>query len=254
MYNALGIILASTYIFSGLHKLNGGFLYSIWEQMILKKFFGFKISKNIIMHYSGLLLPIIEITAGVLLFSKFRRYAGIVLIGMHLTILALLGPSGNNYNIIVWPWNLAMILFTYVIFIQINTNTSFTLNRNDLYSKVVILFWIILPVLSFADLWEQYFSSSLYSGKSKNMAICVSGNNKYEILDIYTSKNDKHKLCNGNKLLSVHDWAIKELKVPPYPEEWYYRKLLLRFEDIYPEADAAFSMYSYPYEKNIILK
>ena len=71
--NCVSFLIISTYFFSGLHKLNGGFLYTVWEKMILIKFLDFNPIEiqNIFVHYSGLTLPIFEILAALgLLFAK----------------------------------------------------------------------------------------------------------------------------------------------------------------------------------------
>ena len=76
-YTSLLFILSSIYIFSGLHKLNGGFLRTVWESMLLHNFLGlsFKTIKSAHLHYGGALLAIIETICGLaLLFAKNKKW------------------------------------------------------------------------------------------------------------------------------------------------------------------------------------
>ena len=96
--------------------------------MILIRFCGFEANQiqNIVVHYAGLALPIFEILAALgLLFSKSKKLFALLLIGMHIFILIFLSPLGINYNSIVWPWNVLMILYLIILFYHIKTIISF---------------------------------------------------------------------------------------------------------------------------------
>lgn len=253
LHTALVIILASTYVYSGLHKCNGGFLYSVWNKMILVKTGGLMPVKNIYTHYSGLLIPCVEILAGILLITKYRRFAAIAIICTHIFILILIGPAGSNYNNIVWPWNFAMILLVYYMFIKGNNLADVRFLTGNSFGRAIILFWVILPAFSFAGLWDNYLSSSLYSGNLKHLALCITGKPD-TILEEHTTKKDKYKICNGNLLLSVNKWSLAEMNVPAYPEIWYYRKFKARFKMLHPQTNAEFIIYSYPYKNHYKLE
>ena len=75
--NYCSFLLVIIYFNSGLHKLNGSFLYKVWEEMILVRFLGFDYVEiqNIYIHYAGLALGMIEITAALgCLFSKNKKF------------------------------------------------------------------------------------------------------------------------------------------------------------------------------------
>ena len=89
---SLLLLIGTTYIFSSIHKFNGGFLYSIWDKMILNNFFGFSndFIKIPIVHYSGLLLASSEIAIGVaLLFLKNKKFVILLAVLMHLLLLLI---------------------------------------------------------------------------------------------------------------------------------------------------------------------
>ena len=96
--------------------------------MILIRFCGFEANQiqNIVVHYAGLALPMFEILAALgLLFAKNKQRYALLLIAMHIFILIFLSPLGINYNSIVWPWNVLMILYLIILFYHIKTIISF---------------------------------------------------------------------------------------------------------------------------------
>ena len=248
-YTGLLFLLSSIYIFSGLHKLNGGFLYSIWDNFILNDFFGMqhKTIARFQLHYIGLIIPLTEIIAGFLLMTNnYKKSAAIVLIATHIAILILLGPAGANYNSVVWPWNIAMMLLLYLLIFR--AGGTFRLRHlKSIPNAILILFWGVVPILSFAGYWDNYLSSSLYSGNLKNITICMDSVECNSKLQPYIEEGGKAGMCTGNYKIKVYDWAMDEINVPPYPEGWYYKKFMHHFkEDI--QEDANFIMYSYPYK------
>lgn len=255
-YTAITIIVCSLYFYSGIHKLNGGFLYAVWEKMILKSFMGFswREIKSYNLHYIGLLIPFFEITAGIsLLFKSVRKYAAIFLIVMHVFIIMFLSPMGVDYNVIVLPWNTAMLLIIWILYIQ--QPIPFTANSLvEKYNIIIIAFWVILPALSFFKLWDGYISSRLYSGNSVHLTICLKENDRYKNLTKFISTTNNSAPCSTMGKISVHNWATSEIKVVPYAEIWYYKKFKEAFINKYPDIDADFIVYSYPYKENIELK
>src|SRR6185312_9041869 len=87
---AISFILVFTYIYSGLGKLNAGFLETTWTTTILKHFFKAPASfvNNQWLYLAGYLLGTVELLAGSgLLFSKTKKTSAIVLILIHLFVL-----------------------------------------------------------------------------------------------------------------------------------------------------------------------
>ena len=247
--NYFSFLIVATYFFSGLHKLNGGFLYTVWEKMILIRFIGFELNQiqNIIVHYAGLALPIFEILAALgLLFSKNKRLFALLLIIMHIFILIFLSPIGINYNSIVWPWNALMIFYLIILFCHNSATISF---RNLLsgYNKIPFAIIAILPLLSFFELYDNYLSFNLYSGKLNSFRICVDEAKVDDELNEYLSKNNYY--CGSKASISVDAWAMKEMNVALYSEERIYLDFRKRWIEKYPYSEAEFVIYHYPYKK-----
>lgn len=252
--SAIVFLLSMIYIFSGMHKFNGAYLFSTWSQMILDDFLGLpsKIIANIYVHYLGLLLPIIEMMGGLaLLLMKNKKIPALVLIAMHIFILLLIGPTGINYNSVVWPWNVAMIAFLYFLFFRGSAEFSFK-NLLKGLNPIVIIFWAVLPLLNFFGYWDLYLSSGLYSGKEIRMDICFSETDGTENLLQYTNEKWAFVDCGKNQRISLFQWSFEEMNVPPYPALWYYKKFLREWTSKYGPAD--FILYEYPYSENTVLK
>lgn len=251
----LAFLLAATYIFSGTHKFSGSFLHSFWDNFVLYKLLGFSysVTMNPFAHYSGLLLSIIEIAIGVgILFFSSKKYFVLLAILMHVLIALIFGPTGLNYNIIIFPWNLAMIALVGVLFYK-NTEIKFTLNFFRSYLNNVTFFFVgVLPIFCFFGKWDNYLSFNLYSGNIKTLVICVEDVSKYSELKRYQSTYKNKRYCNDNYSINTTVWALDELKVAVYPEERVFEILQKQFNKKYPDIKNTFVCYWYPYKNENI--
>ena len=242
----IAFVMAATYAYSGIGKLNEGYLVLVWDNIFLKKIF--KLSEasyqqNAI-HYLGYTTAVAEIIfAAGFFFSKTKKASAYGMIVMHLLILYAIGPLGINYNTIVWPWNILMISLLYVIFLK---NYSLQIDLRLLWpgwNKIILLFWGILPVLNYAGLWDSYLSSRLYSGGLPLMAICLKDAGEMEELQPYLSKADTYHVCNGQAMVNLQTWAMKEMNVPPYPEMRVYKKIEEQWPVNHPNSSTSFSYF-----------
>ena len=256
LYSAIVFVLASVYIYSGLHKINGGFLHTVWDSMMLHRFMGLSrvTITHLKLHHIGLALPVIEAAAGLaLLFTKKKFIPAVTLMGMHIFIIILLSGIGLNYNSIVLPWNFAMLLILYFFYYKEPYQfslASIPMGKN----AIVFLAWGILPALSFTGRWDNMLSSSLYSGNGWQMDICIKNPEDAKPLKEYFAKNDRKHICNGEARLPINKWSTNETGVQPYHEYWYYKRFKTEFEKKYPNIDATFIVYRYPYKEREILE
>ena len=251
-YSAIVFILASVYVYSGAHKLNGGFLLFVWEQMILK-FLGVPKGLHHKMHYIGIVVPLTEIAAGLsLLFIKNKIIPLFMLVSMHLFILAML-LIGFSFPVMstVPVWNVSMTLFLILFYYLEEYSFSFA----DLWpgaNKLVPLFWGILPALCFVGLWDDYLSSALYSGNLKFLDLCIKDTAKAKQFEPYFNNDIRH-VCNGQAKLGTFKWSFEETNVLPYPERWYFKKFKTKFEKMYPDVEVEFVVHTYPFREKAIL-
>lgn len=251
--NYFTFLLLIIYLNSGLHKINGSFLYVVWENMILNRFLGieFEVIKTYGLHYYGLLLGLIEVLAAIGLFFKHtKKIAALLLMGMHLFILSMISPFGLNYNSIVWPWNVLMMILLYLAFIP---NDSVTISLKKIVNgfNVIPFFCIgILPFFCFLGLWDNFLSFNLYSGGTKFLEICIENPQDLKNKEYYVLKTGK--ICKDKVAIPVHDWALKELNITVYPERRVLIDIINKWKKQNPKIKATFYIYSYPFEKENI--
>jgi uncharacterized membrane protein YphA (DoxX/SURF4 family) len=212
------LMIAAIYVWSGLQKLNPLFFSEIYPWLMEP--ITNHLQENSIEHlkFIGYLFPVFEIATGVcLLIASLQRFAVIAVIAMHLFILFSVGPLGHNFNPVIWPWNIVMILFTLILF-KTPESVGFTGLKSALTfhtSKITILIFVIFPFLNFFNCWDSYLSHNLYSGNTANGIIHVTDSVAEKLpvnLQPYIVPEDK------TNAIAIKYWCISELGVPPYPE------------------------------------
>ena len=250
----ISILVCFTYIFSGLHKLNGGFLYVIWDTMILHNLLDIKyLNHNLYMHYMGIAIPIIEIAIGIgLLIVRNKKYFIAAAIVMHLFIIYLLSPFGINYNEIVIPWNLVMLILVFILFYNTNINFFENIRPFRRLDFVTILLVCCLPILNFFNCWDHYLSFNLYSGKVPILIIQIDEIEKYPDLKKYISQNKIYKTFKNSSPLSVNKMMLDELKVPLYCEYRVCAILKNEWNLKFTGTENRFMIYKYPFKQDDI--
>lgn len=242
----IAFIMAATYLYSGIGKFNDGYLVLVWDNIFLKKIFRLNEAayQHNYIHYLGYSTALAEILfATGLFFSKTKKAAAWGMILMHLLILYAIGPLGINYNMVVWPWNVLMILLLYFLFIRRIFPAVSIKELWPGFNKVILIAWGILPVLNYVGLWDSYFSSRLYSGGLPLLTICLKDAADKEELQPYLNKTDMYNLCNGDAMVNLQNWAMKEMNVPPVPEIRVYKQAEHYWRTTHPNSTASFVIY-----------
>jgi len=238
-------ILVSTYFYSGCNKLNVDFLDNVWVQMVLRSFLKIPVTvaRQPWLYYCGYALALFELAAGAgLLFLKTRKTAAMALISMHLFVLIFLGPLGLNYNAIIWPWNVAMIGYLYIIFIQKNPHPFSLRPVFQSWNNIVFFCWGILPMLGIFGYWDGFLSSSIYSGKSPGVVICIRDTSKCPELKPFYNKNHS-KVCDGGASISLLTWGLAETNVVRNPELRVLKQVQKKLEKQYAAAGLSCSIF-----------
>lgn len=252
LFSAIIFVMGCIYIYSGIHKFNGGYLFVVWEQLILRRIIG--LSRADIahwnLHYIGLIMPVVETLAGVLLLTaKNKKVPLFLLIVMHVLLLFMLSAAGISKNRIVLPWNIFMMLILALYYYR--DSHSFSL-RSVLRGPnlAILLFWGILPSLHLAGYWDKKLSASMYSGNMKFMDACIKNPSAVPQLKKYLTGSNPYKTCtDGQARLPLYAICSDEMHLLPYPEYWYYRRFKKKWEKLYPQADMEFRVYQYPYKE-----
>lgn len=220
------LILAATYIWSGLAKLNPAFFGDTFPWLVAPLIKSWPAGLQGFVNHLAFAVPIVEFLAGVgLLIPRFRRPAVGLVIAMHVFILLALGPLGLNFNPVVWPWNLAMMALVILLFGRREKDASvrdIVWGRGFTFQRIALALVALAPPLAFFGLWDDYLSCALYSG-----------NTNYAEMDFNSVV--LAKLPAGIRPYVTHDadvytlnfevWSFEELHVPPYPEVRIFRNV-----------------------------
>ena len=178
--------------------------------------------------------PLVELFIGVGLWvPRFRRAAIITTVLVHGVALLLLGPLGHNYNLVVWPWNLAMIALVVVLFPPVRVGEVFRELRRSFAATVVVALVALLPVLGYFGWWDSYFSFALYSGNTATADVILvpsmAGRLPEPMRRFAHPLNEDVIAANpglrGLFMLDLMAWAQAEVGVPPVPEPRNYRAI-----------------------------
>lgn len=221
----LQLCLAAVYVYSGLQKFNPAFIKETYPWFIKPLQAVFSERQMISLNKTGYIIPFYEIALGFMLLIKPIRYIAIPMaICLHLAIVILMGPFGNNYNSVVWPWNIFMILLVILLFSGKTTERYFAIShlfKVPVFYLVILMFWI-MPAFNLFNKWETYLSFSLYSGNNHDGKIILS-NNAYGNLPLYIRHYVKTE--SDMYILYPKRWCLEELNAPMYPERRIFDKV-----------------------------
>jgi hypothetical protein len=224
--NTCCLIVAATYIWSGLSKVNPIFVDKTFP-WLLQPFMGAIPAARWVANHLGWAAALVELGAGVgLLTRRFRSLAVFSAIAMHVFVLTAIGPLGRNLNAVVWPWNLAMIAFLLILFFRRADEPAprdIILGQAFAFQKIVLVLFALMPALTYFNLWDHYLSSALYSGHISSGAIYLSD----AVFERLPDKLEDYVTEEGPNLnkLDILDWSLGEMNVPSYPETRIFKNV-----------------------------
>lgn len=208
----LKFLLIVLYIWSGIHKFNPYFEILIFED-ILVHLFGAENPSLLWMRDFSIMIPILEILAGLFLLfkSSFRigLYTGILIHSF--IILFILFVMRGNYVII--PWNIVMIVILLSLIKESRSNENVLMKNKILITALVLV--CLLPIGNLLGKVDQSLAFSLYDGKINEIYI-TSSENKY--IDDHHEYLFKDIIEEGS-VISLSVQSHSEIKVPFYPEK-----------------------------------
>jgi hypothetical protein len=215
----LKIMIAAIYFWSGLQKFNPNFIADTFPWLLEP--ITDQLGDNSLSHFKilGYAFPLIESVSGIiLLINPIKKLGVILIVSMHVFILFVIGPLGHNYNPVVWPWNLAMIAFSLILF---NNEIDFKLiDFRTMFRyhsiKIVFLLFILMPQLNFFNKWDSYLSHNLYSGNTSSGDIFLSKETKEQLPE---SIQKYAVISDQEYAIAIKYWCMKETGVPAYPEQ-----------------------------------
>ncbi len=237
------LILAAVYFFSGLSKLQPAFIHDIWDGLILRSWLHI-FNDSAWLARLGYTIPLGEMLAAILLFFvRTRKPAIILLAGMHLLMLAMLGPLGTNLYMVLWPWNVLMIILLFILYWKNAMQWSGITLRKPVFVFLIILCWI-LPFLRLVNRWDRNLSFNYLSGGVPQLYVCTEEKPVLFALSPYMTTFSNSSLpCRFP--VSVSNWSMQEIKLVTYPQERSYLEIARQLKEQFPKADIRFYLY-YP--------
>jgi hypothetical protein len=219
--------LSLVYVWAGVQKLNGTF-FRVMPAWFVQPAIGWGWPESVV---AGLragvsLTPPLEMFIGAgVWFPKMRRLALAAAMVLHAASLVFLGPLGHNINLVVWPWNIAMLALLLVLFGWGEgaslRQTWGELRRSSSGALVVGLFGL-LPVLSFFGCWDSYFSFALYSGNVSRADLYMTQSFRDRLparWQMYIHPVENYNPEFQLPFVFEHPrWAAAEMRVPQFPE------------------------------------
>jgi len=225
--NTCRLIVAATYLWSGLAKLNPQFMSDTLPWLLHPLLKSWPAPAQRFVLHLAFLAPLVEFATGAGLFTRrFRRAALMLAIAMHGFILIVIGPLGSNFNTVVWPWNLAMIAFLLILYFRPARQPALrdiVWGRGFAFQRIVLVLFAIMPIFSLFNLWDDYLSVALYSGNI-NSGVMYMDDDAFDRLPpaVAAFVTDEGKNLDG---LDINDWSYGELNVPAYPESRIFRNV-----------------------------
>ncbi|HEY2950945.1 MAG TPA: hypothetical protein VGK40_00095 [Verrucomicrobiae bacterium] len=221
------VVVSAVYVWAGIQKCNAGFYDGVVPYLMepIARWFwpsGVTAAKWLINA-----TPVVEIFIGIgLWIPEVRRTAVWTTVAVHAAALLLLGPLGHKHNLVVWPWNLAMIALVIGLFPPVHLGATLASVRRSAPAMVVTALVCLLPALSYLNWWDSYFSFALYSGNTAQADLLLSAPMAQRMPErlqpfVHPVHPDVIAANPGLRGLFVFDaqtWAQTELGVPPLPE------------------------------------
>jgi hypothetical protein len=246
LINVFRLIIVSFFIWSGFQEFNSEFSDSIFPWMALPIADKFPSKMEPYILDSGYLFPIISIFSGVgLLFSKTRNIAVWVAISIQLFLFYALSPMGNDWNHVILPYNVAMMLFCYLLFYDSKFQIKDIFwSKTFRFHQITLILFTILPLLSFAGFYDRMQSFNIYSGKAWYAKIYVTEKLVDRLPD--GVKRYVYRPADGDPYIETTYWSIDALDVAPYSEKRVYNHMytyICSFSE--GECEARLEIYTY---------
>lgn len=176
--------------------------------------------------------PAVELAAGVAcLFQRSRIIAGIVLIGMHAALIAILGPWSLDHSTGVLVWNVALAFQAYWWMVRgcsdRKPEPSPPQNlAGSSFAMAVVVLAIAAPLGERRGLWDHWLSWSLYSPHTSRVEVQLHTSATDRLNPSQQSFIEPDDDGDGWLTLSIERWSLSGRGVPLYPQSRYQLALI----------------------------
>ena len=249
--------MISIYLYSAISKFDYQFVFTVGEQMldVLLGSVGLETAglPQWLQVSLVLCLPLGELLIGVLLlFSKTRKLGGWLAIGLHASLLFMLGPLGLNHQPGVLVWNAWFIVQAWLLFVSNNpssssqtsdelkddgSNAETKLNAGTRpkeansppvelvwCGRLLALFVIVFPITCAVSPWvelpikaDHWVAWEVYAPRSSR---ALMQNPAWRTQDSSPDKPlNELSFNNRPQLQTPNQWSLETLGVPVYPQD-----------------------------------
>ncbi|NOT24130.1 MAG: hypothetical protein HOP22_15600 [Nitrospiraceae bacterium] len=220
--NALKIMVASVYLWGGVHKINATFFFKTFPSLI-EPFYTFPTEPSLVAALIALaifLVPLFEAAIGLLLFfPRHRRLATVMALTMLVVVLACLGLDREAWNLIVWPWNVYLFLLVFRLFYKPAAVDDRIRFRLDMPTLATIALFTVAPAFALIGWMHSYPAFKLYSGNTKRAEVIFAQDENVAHLP-----NNLGTLVGRAQTLSLVDWTAHEFGLVVYPESYVFQR------------------------------
>jgi hypothetical protein len=238
-------LAASVYIYSAAGKFDYQFAHTVGQDFLntaLAPFGGIPADWDLSMRAKiALAFPTIELAAGLgLLIPATRKFAAPIVILMHVSLLAMLGPGGLGHSTGVLIWNMALIAQVYFLIIaavpEQRAGDSHSLFA--ILSRGLLIIALLAPLTERWGYWDHWTSWALYSPHNSRVDVEVHASavtqfpeSLQAFVETDTDGDQWHRLRTGA-------WSLEIRKVPIYPQARYQLALAHSLASRYELKDA----------------
>lgn len=221
----------SIYVYSGLSKLDFEFLHTVGQQFLTLVLEQLRVDglSNQTRVWLVAFFPITELLiAGGLMFSRTRSLATLAAVGMHLTLVWMLGPWGMQHSWAVVLWNVHFAVLVPLLFwrtgdhVEAGSEGSAAENKSaqavPAWSYAIMLPILLLPLVERAGFWDHWPSWALYAPHSSRVEIQVAATATDRLpqdLEALLPDAEEGQLWIR---LPIDRWAINSVSAPVYPQ------------------------------------
>lgn len=240
--NLMNWLLVSIYFYSALGKLDFEFLHTVGQQMLgaMANLVGQKLSGISASLKLALvaIFPVVELAIAVGLAGQTsRRVAGLFAIGLHLTLIVILGPLGLNHRLGVLIWNAQFVGLAYFLFVakRISVPES-EISERQLGPKIagwrngylqtlcsaLIAFVIVMPSTERFGIWDHWPSWALYAPHSSRVVVEVAAPSvrrlPAELVALINRPTPEADAMPVWVSIPMDAWSLQSLATPIYPQ------------------------------------
>jgi hypothetical protein len=220
---ALKIMVASVYVWGGVHKINATFFLSLFPEFI-EPLYTFPKEPSLLAALIVLvmfLVPLFEAMIGLLLvfFPRQRRLTTGMAFLMLVVVLTSLGLDDDPWNLIVWPWNIYLFLLVLMLLSKPASPEATVRFRLDTPTLATIVLFSVAPAFALFGWGHSYPAFKLYSGNTKSAEVIFSQDEDMTLLP-----NNLGQLVGRARRLPLVDWTAHEFGLVVYPESYVFRR------------------------------